>query len=88
MSESCAKESDPQVGVGPCAAEIIEAPAGWIEPGFDDSQWPAAVEHSAREVSPKDGYDEVEWKPEAKLIWAESLKLDNTVLCRTVINGS
>ena len=87
VDEACAKESDPQVGVGPCAAVISDAPADWTAPGFDDSQWTAATEHSAREVSPKDGYGEVEWKPEAELIWGANLKLDNTILCRTIIGG-
>lgn len=85
VDEACAKESDPKVGEGLCAAEIRDAPASWTEPGFDDSQWIAATEHSACEVSPKDGYDEVDWKPGAKLIWSDNLKLDNTVLCRAVI---
>ena len=85
--EACAKESDPQVGVGACAAEIRDAPADWTAPGFDDSQWTAATEHSASEVSPKHGYDKVEWKSEAKLIWGASLKLDNTVLCRAVVDA-
>ena len=74
------------VGEGVCAAVISEAPAGWTEPGFDDSQWAVATEHSAREVSPKDGYDAIDWKPGAKLIWGNDLKLDNTLLCRTVID--
>mgnify|MGYP001198559978 CR=1 FL=1 len=85
LDEACAKESDPQEGEGPCAAEIRDAPANWTDPNFDDSQWAAATEYSAREVSPKDGYDEVDWKPGAKLIWSDNLKLDNTLLCRTVI---
>ena len=85
VDEACVNESDPKVGEGACAAEIRDAPVSWTDPNFDDSQWAAATEHSAREVSPKDGYDEVEWKPGAKLIWSDSLKLDNTLLCRTVI---
>lgn len=85
VDETCATESNPRVGEGLCAAEIEDAPASWTAPGFDDSQWTAATEHSVREVRPKDGYDEVDWKPGAKLIWSDNLKLDNTVLCRTII---
>ena len=35
----------------------------------------------------KDGYDEVDWDPAARLIWAESLTQDNTLLCRLVVDG-
>ena len=87
VDEACAKESDPKVGVGVCDAKISEAPYGWTAPDFDDSQWTAATEHSLSAVSPKDGYDVVTWKSGAKLIWGKNLKLDNTVLCRTVIGG-
>lgn len=85
--EACANERDPKVGESKCAARITEAPTGWKNPGFDDSQWAQATEHSTSEVSPKGGYDEIKWKPVAKLIWSRDLKLDNTVLCRTVIDG-
>lgn len=87
VDEACAKESDPKVGEGPCSAEIEDAPANWTKPDFDDSQWPAATEHAVRDVSPKHGYDEIDWKPGAKLIWSPNLKLDNTVLCRANIAG-
>ncbi len=84
---ACANESDPKVGEGKCTARITKAPNGWQAAGFDDSQWASATEHSVSEVSPKGGYDEINWKPGAKLIWSRDLKLDNTVLCRTVIKG-
>ena len=86
MDEACANESDPKVAEGLCAADIADAPFGWTDPDFDDSLWAAATEHSVREVRPKDGYDEVDWKPSAKLIWSDNLKLDNTVLCRAIIS--
>lgn len=87
VDAACAKERDPKVGVGSCGANIIEAPSGWKDAGFDDSQWAFASEHSTSEVGPKGGYNEIKWKQSAKLIWSKDLKLDNTVLCRTVIDG-
>ncbi|MGI9425041.1 MAG: PEBP family protein [Hyphomicrobiaceae bacterium] len=87
VDAACAKERDPKVGEGSCGAEIIDAPAGWKGHGFDDSQWTSATEHSSSDVRPKDGYDEINWDSGAKLIWSKDLKLDNTVLCRTVIPG-
>ena len=50
--------------------------------GFDDSEWPHAIVHSARAVQPRRGYDRVTWDDTAKLIWGEDLEIDNTVLCR------
>lgn len=46
------------------------------------SDWPQAVEYSEREVSPKDGYDQMEWVEDARLIWGPDLERSNTVLCR------
>lgn len=83
---TCANESDPKVGEGKCTARITKAPNGWQAVGFDDSQWTNATIHSSSEVRPKGGYDQITWQKSAKLIWSEDLKLDNTVLCRTVID--
>jgi len=84
MNTSCAKESNPQVGVGACAS-TSDMPADWTSVGFDDSGWAAATVHSESEVSPKMGYDAIDWDRSADLIWAENLKQDNIVLCRTTI---
>ena len=73
------------MGEGSCQADISAAPEGWTTAGFDDSAWDPAVEHDAGEVSPKDGYDAIDWAPEARLIWSADLKLDNVVLCRTTV---
>ena len=56
-----------------------------MDADFDDSAWPLAVEYTAEQVRPKDGYDEIEWDRSAKLIWSEDLVQDNTLLCRIVI---
>lgn len=85
VDRSCAMEGNPVAGVGACGFEMTEIPAGWTEPGFDDSVWPAAVEHTAAEVGPKEGYDTIDWDPVARLIWSADLVQDNTLLCRMTL---
>jgi hypothetical protein len=85
LDPACADESDPVAGEGACAFEITEEPEGWDTADFDASGWTAATEHSAREVSPKEGYDQIDWDPSAKLIWGPDLKTDNTILCRLTV---
>jgi hypothetical protein len=85
VDRSCATESNPVAGTGACAFVEAEIPANWTAADFDDSAWPAAVQHSAREVSPKGGYDEITWDPSAQLVWSDDLVLDNTILCRLVV---
>ena len=79
LDKSCEKSSSPDED---CASEITAEPAGWQSASFDDSDWPAAVEYSEAAVSPKFGYDEVNWVSDAKLIWSGDLETDNTLLCR------
>ncbi|MEM7567091.1 MAG: PEBP family protein [Pseudomonadota bacterium] len=86
IDRACEAERDPVAGLGACGFEIAEEPAGWTSPGFDDSAWPAATEHSARAVDPKGGYDRIDWDESARLIWGADLELDNTVLCRITVN--
>ena len=52
---------------------------------FSTDEWASATVHSESEVRPKDGYDRVDWHSDAKLIWSDDLKKDNTVLFRVVI---
>jgi len=85
VDRACANERDPVAGQGACSFVETPIPANWTAPDFDDSTWLAAVEHTAREVGPKDGYDEVSWDKAAKLIWSDDLVLDNTLLCRLVV---
>ena len=82
VDRSCASESNPMPGSGACDFQKTDIPENWTGVDFDDSAWPAAVEHSAQDVRPKDGYDEIEWDPSAKLIWSSDLVQDNTLLCR------
>ncbi len=85
VDRACADESNPVAGEGVCAFEVTETPANWTTPDFDDSSWPSATEHSAREVGPKDGYDTIDWDRAAQLIWSDDLVRDNTLLCRMKI---
>jgi hypothetical protein len=85
IDRACAKESDPVAGQGACGYVETPIPADWTAPDFDDSAWPAAVEHTTQDVSPKGGYDEIKWDPTAKLSWSDDLVLDNTLLCRLVV---
>ncbi len=84
-SPSCANERQPVAGKGPCGFTAIPEPAGWKALDFDDSAWPKATEHSARDVGPKDGYDRIRWSSTAKFIWGPDLKTNNTLLCRLVV---
>lgn len=86
INSSCARESSPTVGAGACAANDTAAPAHWTAPGFDDSGWAAAEIHSEGDVGPKDGYNQVTWHKDARLIWGPNLKQDNIVLCRATVN--
>lgn len=85
LDRSCADERDPVAGVGACTFEDTSIPLDWTSADFDDSAWPEATEHSAREVKPKDGYDEISWDDRAQLIWGDDLVQDNTVLCRLTV---
>ncbi len=82
---SCADEANPVAGEGACAFEETDIPDDWTAVDFDDSDWPAATIHTASDVGPKDGYDEISWNSSAELVWGENLKQDNTLLCRLVI---
>lgn len=85
LDRACEDESNPVAGELPCGFERIEEPEGWKQPEFDASAWPRAGVYSAAQVSPKHGYDDVEWHPSAQFIWGSDLEVDNTVLCRLTV---
>ncbi len=85
LDVACAKEKSPIAGQGACTFTETAVPSNWTAPDFDDSAWPAATEHSARAVSPKEGYDRITWDSSAKFVWSSDLVQDNTVLCRVTI---
>lgn len=83
LNTECVSDADPD---STCEFLIIDTPADWTSPGFDDSSWATATEWSAADVSPKDGYDEINWDAAAQLIWGADLEVDNTVLLRTTVS--
>lgn len=85
LDKSCEASNDPIAGEGACGFEAEEEPAGWDTAGFDASDWPTADVYSAREVDPKDGYDQITWVDDAQLIWGPDLEQSNTVLCRLTV---
>ena len=66
---------------------VSEAPDGWAEPAFDDAAWTPATVWGEADVSPKDGYDQIVWVPDAALVWGTDLEVDNTVLFRFTVAG-
>ena len=59
LDKSCEGASNPVAGEGPCGFTALEEPDGWTSVNFDDSSWPNATIHSAADVRPKDGYDQI-----------------------------
>lgn len=86
LDKSCESEKDPVAGDSPCKFDASDEPEGWDTASFDVSDWPQADVYSVQEVSPKDGYDEINWVDNAELIWGPSLEQSNTVLCRLTVN--
>lgn len=82
LDKRCAGEKDPVAGVGHCGFAAIEAPVEWDQQNYDDLKWDKASVYSAQEVSPKGGYDQIDWDKEAELIWGPDLETNNTLLCR------
>lgn len=85
LDKSCEQASNPVAGEGACTFEAMDEPAGWDLADFDASNWPQANSYTEREVSPKDGYDQISWAKDAELIWGPDLEQSNTVLCRIVV---
>ncbi len=84
LNTDCESSADP---LADCESEILPEPAGWAEPDFDDSDWSPATEYTEAEVQAKDGYTQVSWDATAKLIWADDLNVDNTILWRYTVTG-
>ncbi len=85
LDNACATEANPVAGQGACGFTALPEPTDWKSPTFDTNSWVAASLYSADQVSPKDGYDAITWKPEAKFIWGSDLKTNNTVLCSVTV---
>lgn len=83
LNPECEKSSDPDTT---CKSTAIGTPESWTSADFNDDSWESATEWTAADVSPKDGYDEIDWNADAKLIWSSDLKVDNTILFRKEIS--
>jgi len=84
LNRGCERSPEP---ASACESAIEPVPDHWMSDDFDDSAWPAAIVHSARDVRPHGGYDDVAWDSSAGLIWTEDLEIDNTILCRFTLAG-
>lgn len=82
LNKSCERSANP---LQDCKNEISPEPQGWMSAEFDDSDWPHAIVHTAEAVRPIRGYHEVLWDEGAKLLWADDLEIDNTILCRVLL---
>ena len=83
IDKGCEKSTNPTQD---CKFTESEEPVGWKDSDFDDSDWENAIVYSESAVSPKDGYDEIDWDNSAKLIWGDDLEQDNTLLCRMTLD--
>ena len=83
LNTDCEDDPDPD---STCEFLILDTPADWALPDFDDSAWATATEWTAGDVSPKGGYDEIAWNASAQLIWGTDLEVDNTVLLRSTVS--
>jgi|TARA_R110002110_G_scaffold366055_3_gene576059 hypothetical protein len=83
LNADCVSDADPD---STCEFLITDTPADWASATFEDDGWMNATKWSAADVSPKDGYDEVNWDASAQLIWGTDLEVDNTVLLRSTIS--
>ena len=84
LNTDCLSSANPSTD---CQHEITPEPADWTSPTFDDSAWTAAIQYTAVEVGPKEGYDTITWSPAAALIWSGDLKIDNTILWRATVTA-
>ena len=80
VDPSCTRNRDPYT----CKVENIPHPKGWADIGFDDSGWNDTTIYTERQVRPTRSYYSYEWNG-AEFIWAGDLDIDNTVLCRVVV---
>ncbi len=87
LDTACESEADPVAGTAPCDFTDLGEPDGWLAADYDTSGWVSTTVHSAADVDPKLGYDEISWDSEAELIWGPDLERDNTVLCKVTITA-
>ncbi len=86
LDKDCEKVNKPIAGEGLCKYTETEVPTGWDTKGFNDNDWLSAQVYSNAAVSPKGGYDRIDWDDQAELIWGPDLETNNTLLCRLEID--
>ena len=84
LNTSCSTSSQPLVD---CKNTTIALPTLWASKSFKDTSWKSSTEFTEAAVGVKDGYSDYKWSSSAKLIWSSDLKLDNTVLFRSLVTG-
>jgi phosphatidylethanolamine-binding protein (PEBP) family uncharacterized protein len=84
INPDCVKSSNP---LADCQSKTLSTPANWYSSSFNDKSWTSASQYTEAQVGVKDGYNEVNWDENAKLIWSSSLTTDNTVLFRSVFKA-
>lgn len=82
LNPACVTSKSPKTE---CKYSETKIPSTWYSKTYTDSSWAKATSFSEAEVGVKDGYNEINWNPKAKLIWSSDLKLDNTILLRTIV---
>ncbi len=85
LDKACESAANPVAGEGSCTFSALAEPEGWKRADFDDSHWANAAVYAAALVSPKDGYDQIDWQPTAQIIWGADLETVNTLLCRVTV---
>lgn len=70
-----------------CKSQTNKSSTIWYSTAFKDANWLNAKEFSKEAVGVKDGYFNFAWSGNAKIIWSNDLKLDNTILFRKVITA-
>ncbi|MFN8709756.1 MAG: hypothetical protein ACK526_08610 [Planctomyces sp.] len=66
--------------------ESVPEPPNWMSPEFDDSSWGPATEYTEEQIDPKAPFFEHDFN-NARFIWTDDLKLDNTILFRHVVKS-
>jgi phosphatidylethanolamine-binding protein (PEBP) family uncharacterized protein len=84
LNTSCSTSSQPLVD---CKNTTIALPTLWASKSFKDTYWKSSTEFTEAAVGVKDGYSDFKWSSSATLIWSSDLKLDNTVLFRSLVTG-
>ena len=79
LDKSCEKSAAPETE---CQSSTASEPEKWSEPSFSDTSWTQALEYPAEAIGVKDGFNDISWAKDARLIWSSDLEIDNTILWR------